>query len=168
MRSYDIFFINCIIIEKSWWSVKTGVRVEIFLYNYFAVENLIEFYISSDFSAHFIHHISLGEIYVYQEVTSDWVTWLSSTLNESSLLAVSIFQLWTFIKAGMPGTEDLLQRKASKRTRLVKTQCLNCMFIIKSFDVWYFHLQCSKVHGCSFVYKVFFYIEFVSSFRPLR
>lgn len=129
--------------------------MEIFLYNYFAVENLIEFYISSDFSAHFIHHISLGEIYVYQEVTSDWVTWLSSTLNESSLLAVSIFQLWTFIKAGMPGTEDLLQRKASKRTRLVKTQCLNCMFIIKSFDVWYFHLQCSKVHGCSFVYKVF-------------
>lgn len=155
MRSYDIFFINCIIVEKSWWSVKTGVRVEIFLYNYFAVENLIEFYISSNFSAHFIHHISLGEIYVYQEVTSDWVTWLSSTLNESSLLAVSIFQLWTFIKAGMPGTEDLLQRKASKRTRLVKTQCLNCMFIIKSFDVWYFHLQCSKVHGCSFVYKVF-------------
>lgn len=154
MRSYDIFFINCIIVEKSWWSVKTGVRVEIFLYNYFAVENLIEFYISSDFSAHFIHHISLGEIYVYQEVTSDRVTWPSYTLNESSLLAVSIFQLWTFIKAGMPGT-DLLQRKASKRTRLVKTQCLNCMFIIKSFDVWYFHLQCSKVHGCSFVYKVF-------------
>lgn len=141
MRSYDIFFINCIIVEKSWWSVKTGVRVEIFLYNYFAVENLIEFYISSDFSAHFIHHISLGEIYVYQEVTSDWVTWLSSTLNESSLLAVSIFQLWTFIKAGMPGT-DLLQRKASKRTRLVKTQCLNCMFINRSmFDTFIYSVQ---------------------------
>lgn len=166
MRSYDIFFINCIIVEKSWWSVETSVRVEIFL-NYFAVENLIEFYISLDFSAHFIHHFIGGNICVPGSHSDCRVIWPSSTLNESSLLAVSIFQLWTFIKAGMPGT-DLLQRKASKRTRLVKTQCLNCMFIIKSFDVWYFHLQCSKVHGCSFVYKVFFYIEFVSSFRHLR
>lgn len=140
MRSYDIFFINCIIVEKSWWSVKTGVRVEIFLYNYFAVENLIEFYISSDFSAHFIHHFIGGNICV--PGSHQWrVTWLSSTLNESSLLAVSIFQLWTFIKAGMPGT-DLLQRKASKRTRLVKTQCLNCMFINRSmFDTFIYSVQ---------------------------
>lgn len=65
MRFYDIFFINCIIIEKSWWSVKIGVRVEIFLYNYFVVENLIEFYISLDFFVYFIYYILLGEIYVY-------------------------------------------------------------------------------------------------------
>lgn len=65
MRFYDIFFINCIIIEKSWWSVKIGVRVEIFLYNYFVLENLIEFYISLDFFVYFIYYILLGEIYVY-------------------------------------------------------------------------------------------------------
>lgn len=141
MRSYDIFFINCIIIEKSWWSVKTGVWVEIFLYNYFAVENLIDFYISLDFSAHFIHHFIGGNICVPGSHSDCRVIWPSSTLNESSLLAVSIFQLWTFIKAGMPGT-DLLQRKASKRTRLVKTQCLNCMFINRSmFDTFIYSVQ---------------------------
>lgn len=64
MRFYDIFFINCIIIEKSWWSVKIGVRVEIFLYNYFVVENLIEFYISLDFFVNFIYYFIGGNICV--------------------------------------------------------------------------------------------------------
>lgn len=91
--------------------------------------------------------ISLGAISCTRK--SQWLgyfTWPSSTVNESSLLAVSIFQLWTFIKAGMPGTEDLLQRKASKRTRLVKTHMFD-LHDNKSFNVWYFHIQCSKVHG---------------------
>lgn len=64
MRFYDIFFKNCIIIEKSWWSVKIGVRVEIFLYNYFVVENLIEFYISLDFFVYFIYYFIGGNICV--------------------------------------------------------------------------------------------------------
>lgn len=72
---------------KSWWSVKTGVRVEIFLYNYFAVENLIEFYISSDFSAHFIHHFIGGNICVpgshqwqgYMAVI--YIKWVESTCS---------------------------------------------------------------------------------------
>lgn len=48
--------------------MKTSVRVEIFLYNYLAVEYFIEFYISSNFSAHFFNHF-IGGNKLYQEVT---------------------------------------------------------------------------------------------------
>lgn len=66
---------------------KDGVRVEIFLYNYFALENLIEFYISLDFSAHFIHHFIGGNICVpgshqwlgYMAVI--YIKWVESTCS---------------------------------------------------------------------------------------
>lgn len=120
---------------------------------YLAVEYFIEFYISSDFSAHFFNHF-IGGNKLYQEVTVTGLFYMAVIYSKWVESTCSFIISTLNFKAGMPGTEDLLQRKASKRTRLVKTHMFD-LHDNKSFNVWYFHLQYVQKFMASFVYKVF-------------